>query len=109
MRLREVSSRDGKSDIPVGYPLVAWQTELTVLLLEHLSTAIVENNACIVALERVEDALVVRVSSNLVDNIVEVVRLLAIAQLFLEELAKGLLDNGVHRVDVHFCLCREID
>ena len=71
--LWEVRCRDRKSKIPVGHPLVTGQTELSIFLIEHLSAAILHDAGCVVALEGVEDALVIGVSCHLVDYIVEVV------------------------------------
>ena len=72
-------------------------------MFEHFIRAVVEDGRCVVALEGVENLLVVGVASHLIDNIVKVEGLFSVGELLLEELAERLLDNGVDGIDVH-CL-----
>ena len=99
--LGHVGRGDAERDIPAWQPLFPRQAVLAVLLLKHLGATILEDDVSIVAPEGVEDALVFGLALHLVDNVIEVVRSLAVLQLLLKELAQRLLYDWVDRVHVH--------
>ena len=81
--LWEVCSRNGESDIPIWHPLVTWQAIVGVLLLKHLIATILEDHGGIVTFERVKDLRILGITSYLVYDIIEVVSLLTVGEIFL--------------------------
>lgn len=70
LSLGEPICADAERDIPLGKPLVACKCKLRVFLLKHFSSAIVHNKLSVVTSERVQNTALLRLTEQLVDNIV---------------------------------------